>query len=192
MEKLRPQDKAVSKSVDHFLNQRLLWGGGAQPIVGGATPGQVVLRATRKQAEQVTLSKPVINLSISPCPDKFQLSMLKCDSGCISQISPFVPKWLLVLVFHQRQQRNDRDNTTISLSLSLWCYRSLMKQAIKCRRNVGEPHVSSYVLSMHFLSRIQLPNQRCWPKRCCLHAICILKAMCLEWVTHHASFTKFQ
>jgi hypothetical protein len=37
-------------------------GGRAQPIVGGAIPGQVVLGSIRKQAEQARGSKPVKNI----------------------------------------------------------------------------------------------------------------------------------
>ena len=39
----------------------VIYGGTAQPIVGGAIPGLVVLGSIRKQAEKARGSKPVIS-----------------------------------------------------------------------------------------------------------------------------------
>jgi len=43
------------------FSQLIIKGGRAQPIVGGAIPGLVVLGSLRKQAEQARGSKPVNN-----------------------------------------------------------------------------------------------------------------------------------
>jgi hypothetical protein len=48
------------------FSQLVIEGGKAQPIVGGAIPGLVVLGSIRKQAEQASGSKPVS--SIPPWP----------------------------------------------------------------------------------------------------------------------------
>jgi hypothetical protein len=73
--------------------------------VGGAIPGLVVLGSIRKQAEQA--SKQHLSMAsasapasrflpcLSSCPDFLQC--LGC--GRISQMSPFLPNLLLVIVF---------------------------------------------------------------------------------------------
>lgn len=56
IEKMLTSDLAVGKPVEHFLSD---WWGRAQPIVGGAIFGLVILGSLRKQAERAMWSKPV-------------------------------------------------------------------------------------------------------------------------------------
>jgi hypothetical protein len=50
------------RSSRKAFSQLVIKGGRAQPIVGGAIPGLVVLGSVRKQAEQARASKPVSNI----------------------------------------------------------------------------------------------------------------------------------
>jgi len=65
------------RSCCEAFSQLVIKGGRAQPVVGGTTPGLVVLGSIRKQTEQARGSKPVSNIPLRPLhqlqlPDLFE------------------------------------------------------------------------------------------------------------------------
>ena len=77
--------------------------------MGGAIPGLAVLGSITKQAEKAMVSKPIHGLCMSFLPPgSFLLEflpslllMMDClFYGTVSEINPFLPKLLLVMVFH--------------------------------------------------------------------------------------------
>lgn len=87
-----------SKPVGHILSD---WCGRAQPVVGGATPGLLILASIRKQTEQTTESKPVSSTSLlllhHICLKVPALTFfndgLRC--GCMREVNTFLSNLLL-------------------------------------------------------------------------------------------------
>ena len=74
--------------------------------MGGVVLGLVVLGSVRKQAEQASKQHPSMASASALVSNILQFEVLPWlpsrdgDSGDVSnQISPFFPKWLLVMVF---------------------------------------------------------------------------------------------